>query len=81
MTANKIDQIYDAIHALSIDGCWKFMDDFLDMLEPRVWRTDVDELVSYATATLIFKDKLKKRDKFMKTCRKFHPKKELWKGL
>ena len=80
-TKNKIDEIYDAVNALMNAGCWQFLDEILMDKAIQVWRTDVDVLLSYATATLPGKKKLKNRQRFMTTCKNYHPEPDLWEGL
>ena len=81
ITDKQIDEIYDAMDALMKAQCWKFLNDFFTDLCPRVWRTDIDILLSYATSTLPAKSKIPSRDKFIKTCKHLFPDVELWKGL
>jgi hypothetical protein len=81
-TANKyIDEIHDAIDALLKVECWNFVDELLLNLAQRAWRTELDELVTYATSTLPAKSKLPSRERFMITCKHLHPKNDIWKGL
>jgi hypothetical protein len=76
-----VDEIHDAIDALLKAECWNFVDEILHNLTQRAWRTPLDELVTYATATLPAKSKLPGRERFMVTCKHLHPKDDIWKGL
>ena len=77
----KLDEIYDAFDALMKAKCWNFIDGYLHDLCMRCWRTDIDILLAYATATLPAKTKLPHRKMFIDTCKHLHPNLELWKGL
>lgn len=80
-TDYELDVIYNAFDALMNAKCWDFIDEYLHNLCMRGWRTDLDYLVAYATATLPAKSKLPHRKMFMDTCKHLHPNLELWKGL
>lgn len=77
----ELDDLYDAVHALAKNGCWRFLDTVIQDFTPRIWRTDIDTLLGYATATLPFKSKLPSRVKFLDSCKQIHYYPELWKGL
>lgn len=77
----QLDEIYDSIDALMKLGAWDFLDDLFLYWEGKAWRTKVDILLGYATASLPGKSKLPHRKLFMDACLKFHPDKKLWKGL
>lgn len=76
-----LDDIYEAIDALLRAGSFKFLDELIRDWEARAWRTDVDILLAYATATLPAKSKLPSRKSFMVRCLQLHSDAELWKGL
>ncbi len=81
VTDEQIDEIYTAIDTLMANGCWNFLNECFANLELKVWRTDLDILLSYATASLPGKSKIPARQHFIKTCKVRHPDIELWKGL
>jgi hypothetical protein len=82
MNKNKqLDEIYDAMDALMKAKCWTFIDNYLHDLCMKAWRTELDYLLVYATATLLAKSKLPHRKLFMDTCKHLHPDVEVWKGL
>ncbi len=78
---NKINKIHKEIKVLIKEECWWFIDEFLFNFKQQIWRTDINELVAYATATLPAKEKLPSRSEFMRLCMTFFPNKKLWKGL
>jgi hypothetical protein len=77
----KLDEIYAAIDALMRVGAWNFLDELFTTWETRVWRTDIDILLAYATASYPAKSNIPSRKFFMSSCLRIHPKPELWKGL
>jgi len=77
----ELDEIYTAIDALMKAGCWNFLNEFFEHFCQRVWRTDINILLGYATASLPGKSKIKSREKFIRTCKHLFPDVELWKGL
>lgn len=77
----QLDEIYDAIDALMRAGAWSFLDELFVTWEMRIWRTDVDILLAYATASFPAKSKLPSRKFFMSSCLRIYPDAELWKGL
>lgn len=77
----ELDELYDAIDVLMKNNCWSFLDGVLEDFIPRIWRTDIDILLGYLTATLPYKSKIPARVKFLDYCRKIHYYPELWKGL
>lgn len=76
-----IDEIYDALDVLMTAKCWGFLNSLFIGLTPSAWRTDLDILLAYATASLPAKSKINSRKMFMEQCKKLHPDPELWKGL
>jgi hypothetical protein len=81
ITDTELDEIYTSINVLMKSECWNFLNDFFSNLILRVWRTDIDILLSYATASLPGKSKMPAREQFIKTCKRLYPDVELWKGL
>lgn len=81
VTDNDLDEVYAAIDALMKIGAWKFLDALLVNWELSAWRTPLDLLLGYATATLPAKSKLPSRKAFMDKCKQLHSDPELWKGL
>jgi len=77
----QIDEIYTAVDVLMKANCWDFLNECFANLDLKVWRTDIDILLSYATASLPAKSKLPAREHFIKTCKSRHPDIKLWKGL
>lgn len=77
----ELDEIYTAIDALLKAGSFKFLDELVRDWEARAWRTNVDILLAYATATFPAHSKLPSRKLFMKKCLQLHSDKELWRGL
>ena len=77
----EIDKIHNAIDVLMRNDCWDFIDDILYDFTPRLWRTDIDILLSYATATFPGKSKLPSRKEFMRLCTSLHSDPKLWSGL
>jgi len=77
----KLDEIYGAIDVLMRDDRWGFLDDFLKNLIVRAWRTDIDELLAYATATFPGKSKIPSRAVFVSHCKRLFPDKDVWQGL
>jgi hypothetical protein len=77
----ELDEIYRVVDVLMRNGCWEFLDDFLENLIVRAWRTDVDELLAYATATLPGKSNIPSRAAFVSHCKRLFPGKKLWQGL
>lgn len=80
-TDEQLDEIYDAVHALGKLKCFNVLHDILVNLEMKAWRTDLDILLGYATATLPFKSKLPYRVHFINKCKLLHSDPALWKGL
>lgn len=76
-----LDDIYEAIDALLRAGSFKFLDELLRDWEARAWRTPLDILLAYATATFPAKSKLPSRKMFMDRCLRLYSSKKLWKGL
>lgn len=81
VTDADLDELYEAIDVLMKIGAWKFLDSLLVNWELSAWRTPVDLLVGYATATMPAKSKLPSRKAFMARCMQLHTDPELWKGL
>jgi len=77
----QLDEIYDSIDALLRLGAWNFLDELLLYWGSAAWRIEVDMLLAYATCTFPAKSNLPSRKFFMEACFRFHPDKELWKGL
>jgi len=77
----ELDELYDAITILMQNNCWTFLDRVIEDFIPRIWRTDIDILLGYATATLPGKSKLPSRVKFLDSCKQIHYYPELWTGL
>jgi hypothetical protein len=77
----KLDEIYGVVDVLMCEGHWGFLDEFLENLIVRAWRTDIDELLAYATATLPGKSKIPSRAAFVSHCKRLFPEKGLWQGL
>ena len=77
----ELDEVYAAMDALMLAGCWVFLDEYLHGMVMRTWRTDVDILLAIATATLPGKSKLPARVIFLDNAKRLFPGKELWKGL
>ena len=75
------NEVYYAMGALMKVSAWNFINDILLDATLKVWRTELDILMIYASATLPAKDKLKARPRFIDRCKKFHPNPRLWKGL
>ena len=80
-TDKELDEVYAAMDALMLAGCWGFLDEYLHGMIMRSWRTDLDILLAIATATLPGKSKLPARVNFLDNDKRLHPNKELWKGL
>lgn len=76
-----LDEVYSAVDALMREGCWNVLDDMFIYLETKAWRTPLDILLSYATASFPGKSKIPARKFFMDRCLIIHPTPELWNGL
>lgn len=81
MTDKEIDDIYDLFDFLMKKGKWELLDGMLSEILQRVWRTEIDMLLTYLTATLPAKSKLPSRTKLVNECKRWFPDNELWKGL
>lgn len=81
MTDKELDEIFDAVDMLMTRGHWNFLDEILQNLTPKIWRSDVDKLVGYATITLAGKSNLPSRPRFIEECKRYHHEKGLWTGL
>jgi|APCry1669193128_1035447.scaffolds.fasta_scaffold22432_2 hypothetical protein len=81
VTDKQIDEIHTAIDVLMKCGCWNVLNEMFTGLDLKVWRTDIDILLSYATASLSGKKNIPARESFINTCKRIHPDIELWKGL
>ena len=57
VTDKDLDEVYKAVDALMRAGTWMFLDALIAYWESVAWRTPVDLLVAYATATLPAKSK------------------------
>ena len=77
----RLDVIYTTVDVLMEGGCWEFLNDTLKDSAQRAWRTDVIELIAWATATFPGKSKLPYRSEFIKHCKRLFPSKENWRGL
>ena len=77
----KLDELYDAVDCLLKDGHWNFINEYLSDLTVRIWRTDVNILLGWATSTLPAKSKLPARKYFLEQCKGMYSKKGLWDGL
>ena len=77
----EIDEIYDAIDALSKSKCWIFLNEYFENLVIRSWRIEIDKLLAYATASFPAKSKIPKRKSFISNCKRLHPDEALWKDL
>lgn len=78
---NNTDEVYIAIDILMESNCWEFLNECFSNLDLKVWRTDIDTLLAYATASLPGKSKIPSRVGFINTCKRFHPDVTLWVGL
>ena len=74
------DEIYISIGVLIKNNCWKFLTEYFFTLRLRVWRTNIDMLRAYATASLPAKSKIVSRQLFMDTCKQLYPSED-WSGL
>jgi len=77
----RLNEINSAIQALIKAECWEFLNDYFDNLSVRVWRTNTDELIIHAKASLSEKNKISSRSRFIKTCKHLFPDVKLWKEL
>ena len=76
-----LDEIYDTIDLLMKNGKWIILNQLFELWESRAWRTDLDILLGYATASLPGKSKIPHRAVFMDKCKRLYPDKKLWSGL
>jgi hypothetical protein len=81
VTDKNLDEIYDAMDTLQKGGHFYFINKFLILQTPGIWREELDILLAYATTTLACKSKLPDRTRFIDECKRFHYDDELWKGL
>jgi hypothetical protein len=84
MTNTEINPVYDAVYLLMNAGEWSILNDITECYVVVVENLSIDVLLTWATATLPAKSKLKNRVRFMDACLKFHssPKDpNLWNGL
>ena len=84
MTTKEIDDIYETTGLLIKKGRWSLLDNLIEFYADTAWRMPLDMLVTWATATLLVKSKLKSRKRFIDNCIKFHwnaKEPSLWKGL
>ncbi len=70
---DKIKEIHISVDVLISSKCFWILNDIFYGLSLRAWRTDVDELLEYATASLSGKDKIPSRKHFIETCQKLYP--------
>ena len=73
MHLNDIQDVYDVVNFLISTHKWNYLDEILENISKKVWRTDVEILVAYRNTTFLHKDKLEFRDKLISECEKFHP--------
>ena len=76
-----LDDIYDTIDLLMRNGKWNLLNELFQIWEQQAWRTDLDRLLGYATASFPAKSKIPSRRAFIEKCKVLHPEAELWKGL
>lgn len=81
LNEKELNEIHIAVDLLMKNDCWGLLDDLLDNLMIRAWRTDIYQLLAYATATLPGKDKLPSRTSYVGHCKRLFPKKGIWEGL
>jgi hypothetical protein len=81
ITDKQLDDVYDTLDYLMTKGQWTILEDLFIYWGQTAWRTELDLLLAYATASLPAKTKIVNRPAFIKQCMKFHPDPELWKGL
>jgi hypothetical protein len=81
MTNKDIYVIYDGVEALMKAEEWEFLNKHIDILVMSVWRTEIDELLSYLTATLPCKSKLPARERYFRMCKQLFPDEKIWDGL
>ena len=77
----ELDEVYDAVDALMLAGCWNILNEIFLSLESKAWRISIDLLLAYATASLPAKNKIPSREPFINRCMQLYPDKKLWKGL
>jgi hypothetical protein len=78
---NELDGVYDMIDVLMTNGRWELLNKLFICWASMAWRTDLDILLGWATASLSGKSKIPAREMFIKTCKRLHPDVKLWKGL
>ena len=81
ITQAELDDVYDTINILMKNSKWGLLTSLFECWEMMAWRTDLDILLGYATASLPGKSNIRSRAKFIETCKRLHPDPELWKGL
>ena len=77
----KLDEIYRSIDVLMIEGSWNFLNELFFLWAASAWKTDLDVLLAYATASFPAKSKILSRKYFMECCMSRYPDEKLWKGL
>lgn len=81
MTDKELDEVYDNAELLIVRGRWSLIDDILEYYGNCAWRMDIDLLLAWATATNMYRAKLKNRKVFLARCMEFHKDPDLWVGL
>jgi len=80
-TNKEIDDLYDTLDVLMYKGKWDLLNSIFILWTDHAWRTDVDRLLTYATASLPAKTHILSRPAFIARCKQLYPDPELWKGL
>ncbi len=80
-TQSDIDRICETIDLLMSKDRWGLLNELFDMWNHQVWKTDIDRLLSLATASLPGKSKIPNRKRFMEKCKELYPDENLWIGL
>lgn len=81
---SQLDEIYDTADYMMRRGYWHTLNELFECMTNKVWRTDLNILLGWATATLPGKSKIPNRARFMDECLKHHSdanEPDLWKGL
>jgi len=81
MTSKEIDVIYEGVEALLKAKAWEFLDKHMELMIMSIWRTEIDELIVYLTATRCVKSKLPSRAKYFAACTALFPDQEMWKDV
>ena len=76
--SKKEAEIIDGLVLLVSNKKYYLIDEILEYMSLSCWRKSKSLLIMYTDLTHRIKDKLKKRELFIRSCNKFHPDVKLW---